>query len=305
MDDFINFYVPGLDGRVFNPLIYLVEYMKQNPTKFRDNVRIKSFYGAFPGTIWNGGRANFGKYFTKDVLEGTIQEANSLDVALRYTYTNSLITKNELNDYYCNKTMEFADNGKNEVLVNNPVLENYLRQRYPNFKYILSTTACVRDLDKINEATEKYDLVVMDFRDNKNEDFLNGIVHKNKIEILVDETCHKDCPYRKKHYEDVARIQLLELGDGEAKCMFEPHYTRNNSFYENFSNNPDTVITADDLYNKYVDMGFRHFKLLGRNNETYFQFESYIHYLVKPEWREQVRSDIFPAFFGLEFPNAR
>lgn len=145
----------------------------------------------------------------------------------------------------------------------------------------------------------------MDFRDNKNEDFLKGIVHKDKIEILVDETCHKDCPYRKKHYEDVARIQLLELGDGEAKCMFEPHYTRNNSFYENLSNNPDTVINADDLYNKYVDMGFRHFKLLGRNNETYFQFESYIHYLVKPEWREPVRNDIFPAFFGLEFPNAR
>lgn len=38
MEEFINFYVPGLDGRVFNPLIYLVEYMKQNPIKFRDNI---------------------------------------------------------------------------------------------------------------------------------------------------------------------------------------------------------------------------------------------------------------------------
>ena len=297
MDNTINFYIPTLDGAVFNSALNMVKYMNQYPERFRDNVKIHSMYGAFNGTIWNGGRANFGTTPTSDVIEGTIKAANELGVALRYTYTNSLIDETMLNDLYCNTTMKLADNGMNEVLVNSPILEKHIRENYKNFKISLSTTACTRGADKINEATKNYDLVVLDYRDIKNQEILDNIEDKDKIEIMLDENCHKDCPFRKKHYDEIAEVQLYKRGNDESKCMFEPSYSRDKKFYNNFEYNPDTTITADELYGTYIDMGFRNFKLIGRNLDVFYQFESYIYYLVKPEWKDKVRYDFYFMFF--------
>ena len=90
-----------------------------------------------------------------------------------------------LNNKYCNLILECSNNGMNEILINSLELEQFLRKKYPNFKYILSTTRCERDIFKINEATKNYDLVVIDYRDNRNLNFLNAIEDKSKIEIAV------------------------------------------------------------------------------------------------------------------------
>lgn len=293
--DSINFYVPTLDGRTFNPSIEMVKYMNMFPDRFRENVRIHSMYGAFPGTVWNGGRANFGVMPSEEVIKGTLLTANDLGVALRYTYTNNHISEDMLKDTYCNQTMKMANNGLNEVLVNSPILEKYIRDTYKNFKISLSTTACIRDIDAINDATKKYDLVVLDYRDNKNFDFLEKIEDKDRIEILLDESCPKECPYRKQHYDEIARVQVYQLNSEDAKCKLAEH--KPTSFYECLERNKDTVITASELYDKYIKLGFRHFKLLGRNTEIFYQFESYIHYFVKPEWQNKVRYDWYYLFF--------
>ena len=290
----INFYLPGLDLSYLDFYIHFANYMRLPPASgfFMDNIRIASFYGAFNNTIWQGGRTMIGMQPSLLEMENAIQRTNDAGIAVRYTFTNSLIEERHLGDTYCNTTMELANNGKNEVLVNSPVLEAYLRKQYPNFKYILSTTACERNIDRINEATKKYDLVVIDFRDNHNMDFLAKIQDKDKIEILVDDYCPSFCRFRKKHYDIVSRVNLYQGSPSEGECLETNRPKNIHGFYQNLETNADTNLTSEEIYGKYRDMGFRNFKLIGRDDRSLFTFESYMYYLVRPEWRDRVRDEL-------------
>jgi collagenase-like PrtC family protease len=50
-----------------------------------------------------------------------------------------------------------------------------------------------------------------------------------------------------------------------------------------------SFVTVEDLYKKYVPAGFSNFKLEGRAFNKYKIAESYMYYLVKPEYRDMVR----------------
>ena len=55
MNDYIYFHIPGISD-LFELNYMLLSRMYHHPDHFRDNVRIGSIYGVFPGTKWNGGR---------------------------------------------------------------------------------------------------------------------------------------------------------------------------------------------------------------------------------------------------------
>lgn len=296
--DTVNFYIPGFDLKFLNFYRSMISYMREFPHRFMENIRIPALYGSFNNMLWNGGRIRIGRQATYDEMRDAIKAVNDMGVAVRYTYTNSAIEERHLGDTLCNLSMELADNGKNEVLVNSPILENYLRKNYPNFKYILSTTACERDVGKINEATKKYDLVVIDWRDNKNMDFLEKIEDKGKIEILIDEKCPSGCKMRKLDYELGSKKNCYKIpmsAEGVPICLRSQADVA--GFYRSLKNNPDTDLTFNELYGLYYDMGFRHFKLLGRNEQDYLtEIESYIYYMTAPDSRDVARYDLLGIY---------
>lgn len=98
-----------------------------------ENIKIASVYGSFNNIIWNGGRVRTGKNVSINEMNQMLRQLNDAGVAVRYTYTNSELEEKHLSDTLANLTMELANNGKNEVLVNSPILEKYLRKNYPNF----------------------------------------------------------------------------------------------------------------------------------------------------------------------------
>ena len=107
-----------------------------------DDLQIGSIYGSFP-CYWNGGRVMEG--YIKDVdMHSIIDIFNNWEIPLRFTFTNTLIDEPLLHDPQCNKIMRMANNGMNEVLVNSPLLEQYLRSEYPNFKYFLGIGPLIR-----------------------------------------------------------------------------------------------------------------------------------------------------------------
>lgn len=203
----MNFYLPDFFLKYKLNLLF-AELWQNSPEVFNEGVNIGAVYGCFPGAIWNGGRLMTCSLHIGDI-ENVINRFNEIDIPLRFTFTNSLLQKEHTFDTYCNLIMESANNGMNEVLVNSPILEDYLRDKYPDFKYILSTTRCERDLNKLNQFSKEYDMVVLDFRDNNNFDFLNQLEDKSKIEVLVNSYCNPKCTRRKQHYEMISRNQLL------------------------------------------------------------------------------------------------
>lgn len=278
----INFYIP--DFYYKNELnILLIRLIKEHPECFYNNIKIGAIYGSFPGAIWNGGRVVLG-IALQEKIEELVKIYNDLNVPIRFTFTNCLIEKEHLNDTYCNMILKIADNGKNEILVNSPVLEDYIRDKYPNYKILLSTTRCERDVNKINDFSEKYHLVVPDYRDNNNFDFLKQLKHKDKIELLVNAYCDPECKIRAKHYELISKDQLNFTGNNSKNMGCG---TGNKSFYDIL--NQSTTITDEDLYTRYVPFGFNNFKIEGRTLHNLDIIESYIYYLVPPDRKEQVR----------------
>lgn len=286
----IKFHIPGFYE--FYDLNYILYNFMSGRFKryFREDIQIGSVYGSFPGAIWNGGRPFLGECDEQTVVN-VIDYYDKIGVPVRFTFTNTLVDKSHLSDRFCNMILQIANNGKNEIIVNNPILEDYLRTNYPNFKYILSTTSGLRDLDKINELSDVYDYIVLNYNDNKNESLLSELKNKDKIEILVNELCAPNCPNRKAHYDFQSRKQLgLEPKDKVYEC----NAGAPTNFYavmgDEFKRNH--IITPDELYGKYVNMGFSNFKIQGRGLPMVYTMESYLTYMVKPEYKDFIRYEI-------------
>ena len=276
----IEFFLPDFYAR-FYMIILLYDFMDKSPGKFYENARISAAYGCFPGSIWNGGRVMLGSC-TKQEMEFAIKELADRKIAMRYTFTNPLIGEKHLNDTFCNLCMELGDNGQNEVLVNSTVLEAYLRKTYPNYKVISSTTKCLRTREAVLQELEKdYYLVVLDSAFN-NTDELFQMERKDKIELLVNHYCMDDCPNRTEHYDVVGRCQLEFSEIKFNKCT-----NINRNFYQIMQNR--SFITTDNLYGRYANAGFSHFKIDGRAFNKFKVLESYMYYLVRPEYRDEVR----------------
>ena len=192
----IYWHLPGFCYfRLLNQI--LLNLMKDYPECFREGYRIGSVYGTFPGAIWTGGRAVMGSVGRQEI-EAILKIYNDREVPVRFTWTNSLLEERHLQDPYCNLIMEMADNGLNQVLVNLPVLEEYLREKYPKYKLISSTTKRITGVEGLLEELNKdYFLVVLDYDLNHDRQALEAVGDQaGRVEILVNEICFPGCTRR-------------------------------------------------------------------------------------------------------------
>ena len=285
-----EYFLAGLNGKSFEVNLLIVDVWKKYPQYFNDDSKISAFFGGFDNCCWNGGRENRQNRSVQllDCLK-TIKQINDLGISVRFTFTNPLITEKECDDYIGNTLMKFANNGMNGVIVANENFHNYLKEKYSNFHYVYSTTNCTTNGNIYNEMYDKYDILVLDYRLNKNKLFLEQqLKFKNKIEILVDDCC-PSCKYRKQHFENVGRYNLGEQID--ISCLNPENYGKYENpknFYESLLRTLGNSLTYEEI-EEYKKLGFNKFKLTGRSQGRRFLLDSYIYYFVKPQYRHEVR----------------
>ena len=290
----VKFHLPGLRGNY--PLnMFMLSLLEQKPEFFREGVKIASFFGEFPTSLWAGGRLIAGDQCDTPFVRNVIKSINSKGVPIRYTYTNPIIQEEDLEDFYCNFCMQEADNGMNEVLVVSPILEEYIRKTYPRFKINSSTCKEIRSVDEVNKELEKdYYLVVLDYNLNNQWELLKQVKQPERCEILVNAVCIPNCPRRGAHYINVAqnhRIILENRNLPEEKRIplipWKCEYGDMNCIHtiQNYS----TYVSPEDIYEKYLPMGYNNFKLEGRTANLFALVELYCHYLIKPEHQGYVR----------------
>lgn len=296
----IKFHLP--DFWSHGPLnLALIDMIKEHPEYFRDGVEIASVYGCFPPAVWNGGR-NINGYADERAITHVLDEFNKRGIPCRFTFTNPLLTEEHMSDRFCNRLVQLADNGLNEAIVNTQVMEDYLRANYPNYKLTSSTCKQIRGLEPLIEELKKdYSLVVLDYNWNNDFEALEKIPeeYRGKIEVLVCPYCFPDCKRRGDHYkflgeQQIKRSSINAFGNIGGINMLNVQ-TEENFRCEAISRNFletigfSTHITPETLFEKYVPMGFRHFKIEGRTLHPLNVIESYVYYMTKPEYKDLVR----------------
>lgn len=291
----IRFHLPDFYGN-YKMNIQFADLLKNKPELFYDGVEIASSYGCFPPAAWNGGRTVVGAV-RRETIDYIIKLYNSRNIPIRYTFTNPLVAERHLSDPFCNMITKIAENGLNEIIVNVPVLEDYIRKNYPLYPLISSTVKQIEDRQALLDELEKdYKLVVLDYNWNNRFEELDSLPHKDKIEILINPYCSPACKRRKKHYEYLGELQFkfnLQVFGDESIALKPversefPCPNMNMDFYE--TTGFSTHVTPEQLYEKYVPMGYKNFKIEGRLMHPADILESYIYYMIKPEHRDAVR----------------
>lgn len=261
--------------------------------------------------MWNGGRTQ-GGVCDRPFIKQVIKAFNDRGIPLRFTFTNPALEKKHLSDPFCNMILTLADNGLNEAIVMSPLLENYIRNNFPKYKLTSSTCKRITDPEKLKEELEKdYSIVVVDYDFNNNFEVLEKLPRKADCELLVNACCEPNCPRRSAHYRSIGEQQIAY----NEHIKKYPNVPFDSSKYdpERFRDCPysqrgifeirnlRTHISPDDIWEKYVPMGFEQFKIEGRTSSHLNIIETYMYYMAKPEYRDEARFTLLKA---LENTNA-
>lgn len=265
----------------------VISLMKEYPDCFRPGYQIGSVYGTFPGAIWNGGRVVMGIAGKRDI-QATLNLYNGKGVPVRFTWTNSVLEEKHVYDTYCNLIMRLADNGMNQVLVNTPVLEDYIRREYPGYKLISSTTKRICDTGGVlSELQKDYFLVVLDYDLNHDEETLKAIEPcAGRVELLVNEVCSPGCPLRAQHYAQQSRAQL----EFDVHDLFHCPNSNQQKGFEECRKRPAFI--SNEEIGSYIDRGFVNFKIAGRGMPQSYVYDAYLYFLVREGCRAFIRGKI-------------
>ena len=293
---------------------------------FYDWCEIGSIYGAPADCVWGGGRVGFGEHDSKEVLK-LMQEYG---ISARLTFSNSLLTREHFSDKKCNELCRIFDIGRdnersrgfgndkdieccidsdndisginkrikvkeyrNGIIIYSDLLLDYIKENYPGFYFVSSTTKVLTDFGEFENELNREDFcyVVPDFRLNKSFDKLRALSQhqKDKVEFLCNECCWFGCTDRKKCYETVSRKNLGE--DCTEHYCTAPDAGQGYLFSKAMEN--PGFIGIDDIKNTYLPMGFSNFKIEGRGLGSAMILEFMLYYMTKPQYQIHVREHIY------------
>ncbi len=300
----IRFHLPDFYNFAYLHLA-LIDMIKENPEYFREGVEIASVYGCFPPSPWNGGR-NINGCANEKVMEEILHEFNSRGVPCRFTLTNPLLEEKHMSDKFSNTMLKLADNGLNEAIVNTQVMEDYMRENFPKFKLTSSTCKQIRTMEGVIAELEKdYSLVVLDYNWNNKFDELEKIPEKyrSRIEVLINAYCFPDCKRRGEHYrylgdQQIRRSTINAMGSMPGISVQYEQFecpALEKTFLETLEYS--THVPPENVFGKYAEMGFEHFKIEGRAMHPLNVIESIVYYMAKPEYKDLVRLKLGLMFF--------
>lgn len=292
----VKFHLPGL-RRNYPLNVMFAGLLKGHPELFREGVKIGSCFGEFPTSLWNGGRNSRADQCGSDYVKAVIKTLNEWEIPVRFTYTNMLLDKKDLQDPYCNFCLEAAHNGMNGVILVSPLLEKYVRRNYPKMKITSSTCKQIRGIAGVNDELKKgYDMVVLDYNLNNQFDELEKIKDKGRCEILINAACEPNCARRGAHYRHISENQKNIVKNmrlpRERQLPLKPWECK---YCSGVSQNVYTIreyctyVSPEAIWEKYVPMGSNDFKIEGRTDDLFVVLEAYCHYMIKPEYQGRVR----------------
>ncbi len=143
---------------------------------------------------------------------GLLNNHLKLNLGLTLIFDNPFIKEEDLDNHYAlSLVTELCRNNphkKNAVSVANDMLAEHLRSQYPDLelhchvnKIGAEPETVTRSADYYNKLLTRYQRVCLHPDDAFNPNIYTAISDMARVDIIVNDTCLRGCPLRKKHLE--------------------------------------------------------------------------------------------------------
>lgn len=247
----------------------LIERIKEYP--------IYEIYGKLKNDIIGGGRPDDE---LKDIetikFEKHVKLVRKSGIKFNYLLNGSCLANNEQNKEWQKKFKSFLTYlkkiGVNALTVTNPYVMQFVKKYFGNyFTLRVSTFACVDSFERAKYWEDMgADIICADFvkinRDFKKLKYMVQNLKHAKIEILVTNSCLKNCPMIFTHTTSLSHAsdKSLEKENYEDWSLFYCQEIQNNK-NEEYIKSP-WVRPEDIKY--YEEIGIEHFKITERGFPT-------------------------------------
>lgn len=247
----------------------LIERIKEYP--------IYEIYGKLKNDIIGGGRPDDE---LKDIetikFEKHVKMVRKSGIKFNYLLNGSCLANNEQNKEWQKKFKSFLTYlkkiGVNALTVTNPYVMQFVKKYFGNyFTLRVSTFACVDSFERAKYWEDMgADIICADFvkinRDFKKLKYMVQNLKHAKIEILVTNSCLKNCPMIFTHTTSLSHAsdKSLEKENYEDWSLFYCQEIQNNK-NEEYIKSP-WVRPEDIKY--YEEIGIEHFKITERGFPT-------------------------------------
>lgn len=304
MFSMISMTVPGLTEFSDINLVFL-RLQKDSPDVFLDNVRIESVYGGVPGAKFCGGRNSFGACADLGAVQDLLATYAAYGVACNLTYTNQLVDQRALEtSTYSIKLLEIlaardtADSVDapvaNGVIVHSDALDRYIRDAFPQLRRISSTTKELVAEEAIVAELTCFDRVVLNYNLTKDRAVISRLPNRDRLEVMVNEYCTLGCPNRQNHYRHISLDQMRGKRTTFTCACAEKRPPQALGFLNGLING-DVFLRNEEIRSYHDDLGITWFKIVGRELARYDVIDSYLYYLIKPEYWYEVRDLLLSA----------
>jgi hypothetical protein len=159
---------------------------------------LSSVFGFLIESPLNGGRTRAGSLHYPPA---EIEALNARGVGYSFTLTNTAASREHLEDEHTRAMLARFESPLNSVIVATPLVENFIRDQYPNYKLKASCIYDFRTADAINEATERFDMVALWPELNDDDTLLANLERKDRIMLFGTQLCLKVCnPLRRPYH---------------------------------------------------------------------------------------------------------
>ena len=159
---------------------------------------LASVFGFLFESPLNGGR---NREASIPITPEEIEALNKRSVGYSFTLTSTAAAPEHLRDRWTNEMLRRFENPLNSVVVSMPMVENYVREKYPAYKLRASCIYNLKTPDEINAACERFDMVTPWPDINDHDDQLLALTSKDKILLFGTQICLKNCgDHRLRHY---------------------------------------------------------------------------------------------------------
>lgn len=229
-----------------------------------------------------GGRVPPLKCDAEDAI-GTLNVHLEKGIACRLTLSNPYATAEMAkSDRTTCQMLEFLNanygTNRNGVIVASEELARHLKDSYPNLEIILSTiyTAWNVGYGRTKDTLEwysrllenpLYDVVVVNNAKIYEENFLESLSFKDKVELIACADCVRNCQIARRHYDSLMEyVALMSAGKDVAPANAKVEQVGEMCRLQRKSANARHASYSEEEIRRLAMMGYSQFKIAGRAN---------------------------------------